>query len=162
MGNARIADILKLLASILVCQLAGFIGSLVTTPAISTWYVTLEKPWFTPPNWVFAPAWITLYTLMGISLFLVWQKGVHLPSVKQALSVFAIQLVLNALWSAMFFGLRSPMAGLITINILWIAILVTIVLFLKVSRTAGFLLIPYILWVSFATILNFSIVLLNI
>jgi len=154
-------DILKLLASIIVCQLAGFIGSLFTTPAISTWYVTLDKLPFTPPNWVFAPAWVTLYTLMAISLFLVWRKGLNSSKVKLAMSVFAIQLVLNALWSAMFFGLRSPMAGLVTINILWIAILVTIVLFLKVSRIAGFLLIPYILWVSFATILNFSIVLLS-
>ena len=155
-------EILKLVMSIVICQLAGVIGSVFTTPAIPTWYATLKKPSFTPPNWVFSPVWITLFVLMGIAAFLVWNKGLGDRWVKIALSIFAAQLILNVLWSVMFFGLRSPLAGLIDIAVLWIAILVTILYFLKVSNMAGILLIPYILWVSFAAVLNFSIWRLNI
>jgi benzodiazapine receptor len=151
----------KLITSIVICQLAGVIGSIFTTPAISTWYAALKKPVFTPPNWVFSPAWITLFVLMGISAFLVWNKGLSDQRVKIALSIFVAQLILNALWSAMFFGLRSPLAGLIEIAVLWIAILLSILYFFKVSEIAGILLLPYILWVSFAAILNFSIWRLN-
>jgi benzodiazapine receptor len=137
------------------------IGSIFTTSAISTWYATLKKPAFTPPNWVFSPAWITLFVLMGISAFLVWNKGLSDQKVKIALSIFVAQLLLNVLWSVMFFGLRSPLAGLIEIAVLWIAILLSILYFFKVSEIAGVLLLPYILWVSFAAILNFSIWRLN-
>jgi benzodiazapine receptor len=153
--------ILQLLISLILCQLAGFVGSFFTTPAIPTWYVTLSKPPFTPPNWLFSPVWITLFVLMGISAFLVWEKGLSDKQVKMALSIFGIQLILNILWSAIFFGLRSPLAGLIEIVILWMVILLAIVNFFKLSKTAGFLLIPYILWVSFAAILNFFIWRLN-
>lgn len=155
-------EILKLVMSIVICQLAGVIGSVFTTPAIPTWYATLKKPSFTPPNWVFSPVWITLFVLMGIAMFIVWSKGLSDEGVKIALSIFGVQLILNVLWSVMFFGLRSPLAGLIDIAVLWIAILVTILYFLKVSNMAGILLIPYILWVSFAAVLNFSIWRLNI
>jgi benzodiazapine receptor len=155
-------EILKLVMSIVICQLAGVMGSLFTRPAIPTWYATLEKPSFTPPNGVFSPAWITLFVLMGIAAFLVWNKGLSDQRVKIALSIFAVQLILNVLWSVMFFGLRSPLAGLIDIVILWIAISLTILYFFKVSNMAGILLIPYILWVSFAAGLNFSIWRLNI
>jgi benzodiazapine receptor len=151
----------KLIASLVICQLAGVIGSIFTTSAISTWYATLKKPAFTPPNWVFSPAWITLFVLMGISAFLVWNKGLSDQKVKIALSIFVAQLLLNVLWSVMFFGLRSPLAGLIEIAVLWIAILLSILYFFKVSEIAGVLLLPYILWVSFAAILNFSIWRLN-
>jgi benzodiazapine receptor len=151
----------KLIASLVICQLASVIGSIFTTSAISTWYATLKKPAFTPPNWVFSPAWITLFVLMGISAFLVWNKGLSDQKVKIALSIFVAQLILNVLWSVMFFGLRSPLAGLIEIAVLWIAILLSILYFFKVSHIAGMLLLPYILWVSFAAILNFSIWRLN-
>jgi len=129
--------------------------------AIPTWYATLQKPAFTPPNWLFAPAWVTLYLLMGISAFLIWRRGLENLQVKRALSVFLIQLILNALWSVAFFGLESPLYGVIVIAALWIAILVTMINFIKISKTAGFLLLPYILWVSFAAVLNVSVWLLN-
>lgn len=157
----KIIDILKLVASIILCQLAGFLGSLFTTSAIPTWYATLRKPFFTPPNWIFSPVWISLFLLMGISLFFVWRKTDH-PKFKIAFIFFFIQLILNVLWSVAFFGLKSPLLGLIDIFLLWIAILFTIVNFLKVSKMAGFLLLPYFLWVSFATLLNFSLWILNL
>lgn len=153
--------ILKLLISLIVCQSAGFIGSIFTTPAIPNWYVTLNKPSFTPPNWLFSLVWIFLFVLMGISAFLVWGKGFGDKRVRIALSIFAVQLILNILWSVVFFGLRSPLAGLIEIAILWMAILLTVLNFFKVSKIAGLLLLPYILWVSFATVLNFFIWRLN-
>jgi benzodiazapine receptor len=156
----KFIDILKLIASIILCQLAGFLGSLFTTPAIPTWYQTLHKPFFTPPNWIFSPVWISLFILMGISLFFVWWRTDH-PKVKTALIFFFVQLILNILWSAAFFGLRSPLLGLMDIILLWIAILFTILNFSKVSKFAGVLLVPYLLWVSFATVLNFSLWILN-
>jgi benzodiazapine receptor len=155
------AEIPKLVISLGVCQLAGFIGSIFTRPAISTWYAELQKPRFTPPDYVFGPVWISLYILMGIAAFLIWRKGFHHRVVKRALAIFGVQLVLNALWSFLFFGLRSPLAGLIGIFILGVAIILTVRSFLMVSRPAGLLLSPYFLWVSFATGLNLSIWWLN-
>ena len=154
-------DILKLAASIILCQLAGFLGSLFTIPAIPTWYATLKKPFFTPPDWIFSPVWISLYTLMGISLFFVWRKADH-PKFKIASIFFFVQLILNSLWSVAFFGLKSPLLGLIDILLLWIATLLTILTFFKVSKFSGVLLIPYLLWVSFAMLLNFSLWVLNL
>ena len=161
MGNRKLKDIFKLLISIFVCQCAGLIGSLVTMTAIPTWYAALQKPPFTPPNWLFAPAWITLYLLMGISAFIIWRRGLESRRIKVALLVFLIQLDLNALWSVTFFGLQSPLYGVIVIVGLWITILFTILRFFKISTPAGALLLPYILWVSFATALNVSIWMLN-
>jgi benzodiazapine receptor len=161
MEKNTLITVSKLITSIVICQLAGVIGSIFTRPAIPTWYETLEKPSFTPPNGVFSPVWIILFVLMGIAAFLVWNKGLSDEKVKIALGVFGVQLILNVLWSVMFFGLRSPLAGLIEISILWIAILLTILYFFKVSNMAGILLIPYVLWVSFAAVLNFSIWRLN-
>jgi len=155
------STILKLVASIVLCQLAGFLGSLFTTPAIPTWYATLKKPFFTPPNWIFAPVWISLFLLMGISFFIVWQKKLDQPAAKNAIIFFFVQLILNILWSMAFFGLQSPLIGLIDIILLWIAILFTVLNFFKVSKLAGVLLIPYLLWVSFATLLNFFLWVLN-
>jgi len=152
----RFSDILKLVASVFLCQIAGFLGSLFTTPAIPTWYATLKKPFFTPPNWIFSPVWISLFILMGISLFFVWRRQGH-PQLRTALFFFFVQLVLNVFWSAAFFGLRAPLLGLIDIVLLWIAILLTIRHFLKVSKFAGALLLPYFLWVSFAALLNCSL-----
>ena len=162
MDSARSRDILKLVVSIVACQCAGLIGSIFTMPAIPTWYETLAKPSFTPPSWLFAPAWVTLYVLMGVAAFLIWRKGLHIKNVKSALIIFLVQLVLNALWSAIFFGAKSLIGGAVVIVLLWIAILFTLLRFFKISAVAGGLLIPYILWVSFASVLNISILALNI
>jgi benzodiazapine receptor len=155
-------EILKLVVSIIICQLAGVIGSIFTTTAIPVWYSTLIKPSFTPLNWIFAPVWTGLYLLMGISAFLVWRKGLDNRLVNSTLRLFIIQLILNTFWSILFFGLRSPLLGLVEIILLLVAILLTILSFFRVSKIAGFLLVPYILWVSFAAILNFSIWRLNL
>ena len=161
MKNKTLIDIFKLLASIIVCQLAGLIGSIFTVTAIPTWYAALQKPAFNPPNWIFAPVWTSLYLLMGISAFIIWRKGLSSSGVKEALIVFVVQLILNASWSIVFFGLKSPLSGAVVIIILWIAILFTVVRFFKISMTASLLLLPYLLWVSFAAVLNISIWLLN-
>jgi tryptophan-rich sensory protein len=152
---------LRLIFFIGISQLAGIIGSIFTAPAISSWYATLNKPGFAPPNWVFAPAWTILFTLMGIAAFLVYEKDGQKREVRQALAIFFIQLVLNTFWSIIFFGLKSPGLALIEIIILWLAILLTTVRFYRLSRPAGLLLVPYILWVTFAAILNLSIHILN-
>jgi translocator protein len=143
-------------AAIIICQLAGVVGSIFTFEAIPTWYSALTKPSFTPPSWVFGPVWISLYTLIGIALYLIWQKKDQL-----ALRLFSIQLVLNAAWSISFFGLRNPLLGLINIIILLIVLVATIIRFYKIDKNAAYLLVPYLLWGGFATILNLSIVLLN-
>ncbi len=161
MKGIKTSDILQLAASILVCQFSGLVGSYFTYPSISGWYAYLNKPSFTPPSWLFAPVWITLYTVMGISAFLVWRERKRDERAKRGLAIFAVQLALNALWSVVFFGFRSPISGLAVIGLLWLTILLTIWEFLKVSRTAGLLLLPYVLWVSFAAILNYSIFAMN-
>jgi len=161
MERSRRVEIAKLVSSLILCQLAGMTGPIFTKPAILSWYVSLKKPFFTPPDWVFAPVWIILYILMGFAAFLVGRKGCHQKQTRSALILFGVQLILNALWSFMFFGLRSPLAGLIEISILSVAILLTIQSFLQISRVAGLLLIPYFLWVAFASGLNLSIWVLN-
>jgi tryptophan-rich sensory protein len=153
--------IIRFVLSIALCQAAGLIGSLFTTPSIPTWYASLQKPSFAPPNWLFGPVWITLYTLMGISLYLVWNKGLKNKLVNKCLFIFGIQLVLNALWSFLFFGLRSPLYGFIEIIFLWIAIGFTILKFYRISKNAAFLLLPYMTWVTIATVLNYFIWILN-
>jgi benzodiazapine receptor len=154
--NVKIKDILKLVTSIVLCQLAGFIGSVFTTPTIPTWYKKLNKPFFTPPNCIFSPVWISLFILMGISLFFVWRRGNH-PQFKPALIFFFVQLILNVLWSVAFFGLRSPLLGLIDIVLLWGTVLLKIQHCMKISSVAGLLLLPYMIWVSFSVALNFSL-----
>ncbi|MBI2315069.1 tryptophan-rich sensory protein [Candidatus Daviesbacteria bacterium] len=151
----------KFLISTIGCELVGIAATPFTLSAIQTWYQTLNKPSFSPPNWVFGPAWTILYFLMGVAAYLVWIKGLEKKAVKNALAFFIAQLVFNFLWSILFFGLHSPILGLIDILILWTLILITIIKFYKISKTAAYLLIPYLLWVTFATILNLSIVLLN-
>ena len=153
--------ILPLVLSVGVCFLAAGIGSVFTTSAIDTWYVTLQKPFFNPPNWVFGPAWTLLYLLMGISLYFVWVAKEDKKAKRQAFIFFFTQLTLNALWSILFFGLKSPSLAFGGIILLWIAIFITIRIFLQISKVAGWLLVPYLAWVSFATILNLSIFLLN-
>lgn len=155
------AKFLAPLGFILISQLAGVVGSFFTAPAISTWYSTLNKPSFNPPSWVFGPAWITLYTLMGIASYLIWQKRGESSLAKTALIIFFVHLVFNALWSIIFFGFHSPMWAFVEIVFLWAMILSLIVIFYKIDRRAAYLLVPYILWVSFASVLNFSIWRLN-
>ncbi len=151
----------KFFVSLIICFGAGALGSIFTAGSIPDWYDKLNKPFFSPPNWVFGPVWSVLYFLMAISLFLVWNKKTTKSSVKLALLFFAIQIILNAVWSPVFFGLRSPMGGLVIIALLWIAIVLTIVSFFNISKLAGILLVPYVFWVSFATVLNYWIVVLN-
>lgn len=158
---SRVIDIPKLMVSIIVSQLAGVIGSIFTTPAIPTWYAELERPAFSPPNWIFGPVWITLYTLMGIAAWLVWRQGLGNREVRVGLTLFGVQLVLNALWSYVFFGRQAPFEGFMEIILLWLAILLTIVAFFRVSKPAGWLMIPYIVWVSFAAVLNYCLWQLN-
>ncbi|MEN9390449.1 MAG: hypothetical protein RLZZ283_549 [Candidatus Parcubacteria bacterium] len=149
-----------LVACIAVCQLAGLIGTIFTLDAIPTWYAFLDKPSFSPPNWLFGPVWTALYTLMGVSLYLVWRtptSGVR----SLGLRWFGVQLVLNALWSILFFGLQNPLYGLVCIILMLASIVVTTRYFNRVSSLAAWLLAPYILWVSFATLLNASIWYLN-
>ncbi len=151
----------KLLASVLLCQFAGAVGSVFTASSLENWYSLLEKPVFNPPSWIFFPVWTLLYTLMGISLYIVWDKGLQDREVKIGLIIFGIQLVLNSLWSFLFFGLKSPYYGFVEIIFLWLAIFLTIIKFRNISKTASYLLIPYILWVSFAALLNYYLWTLN-
>jgi benzodiazapine receptor len=146
---------------ILVSQTAGILGAFFTTSAIPTWYTTLNKPFFNPPNWIFGPVWTVLYLLMGISAYLVWKEGFGKTKVKAALNAFFVQLILNSLWSIIFFGLKNPLLAFLEIIVLWYLILKTYLAFNKLSKTAGYLLLPYLAWVSFASILNLSIVILN-
>jgi tryptophan-rich sensory protein len=158
----KLVHIAKLIVSLAVPLLVGFLGSLFTTAdSLNNWYANLNKPPFNPPDWIFAPVWTTLYILMGIAAFLVWQKGLDNKPVRLALILFVIQLALNALWSPLFFGLRSPMFGLIDIVLLLSAIVLTIFYFFKISLWPALLLIPYFVWVFFATVLNTSIYILN-
>jgi len=156
-----IKNILLLALTVIVSHSAGIIGSLFTVSAIPSWYAFLEKPFFAPPNWVFAPAWLLLYTLMGVALFLIIRATDSLVSKRKGIFFFAVQLVLNALWSIAFFGLQSPLYGLIVISVLLLLIGVTTYYFFRVSKVAGWLMVPYIAWVSFATLLNASIFLIN-
>jgi len=155
------SKLLKLFASILVCFLAAGLGTIFTIPAIPTWYAGLNKPFFSPPNWLFGPAWTILYLLMGIALFLVWRKGTKDKKVREAIKLFGIQLVLNASWSPIFFGAKNLFLALMVIIFMWIFILKTILAFAKINKTASYLLYPYIAWVSFASVLNFSVWFLN-
>lgn len=154
-------DLRHAAAFVIICLAAGAIGGLATAPAIPGWYAALNKPAFSPPNWVFGPVWTALYAMMGIAACLVYEKGAGNKNVRMALAVFGAQLALNVLWSLIFFGLRSPLYGLACIAVLWLAIAATIVKFYPLSRPAGLLLVPYLLWVSFASILNFYIWVLN-
>lgn len=152
-------DRIKFVISITICQFAGIIGSIFTASSVTNWYVTLEKPDFTPPGWIFAPIWVILYFLMGISLYLLWISKTK--DNRKAFTAFAVQLILNASWSFLFFGLKSPLYGLIDILFLLAAIILTILFLYKISVLATALLVPYLVWVVFATVLNYNILLLN-
>ena len=177
-------NLFKLLISVIICEFAGLVGSFFTTPSINEWYKYLNKPSFNPPNWIFGPVWTTLFILMGISLYLVWSKKLviknelklHKRKAWNSFSqkfftgkwqktniilIFTTQLVLNVLWSVIFFGAHSPGVAFFELLMLWFAIAFTMVNFYRVSKTAVWLLLPYILWVSFAGVLNFYIFILN-
>lgn len=146
---------------VLVCQSAGVLGALTTETGNSPWYTTLEKPSFQPPGWVFGPVWTLLYTLMGIAAWRVWRRGMDTPGVRLGVSLFAVQLLLNAIWSPVFFGAHEIVWALGILAALWAVLVATTVVFFRVDRPAGWMLVPYVLWVSFATVLNASIVSLN-
>jgi benzodiazapine receptor len=157
----KINKAFKIIIAIVISELAGMVGAIFTTPSIAGWYSGLVKPTLNPPAWIFGPVWTTLFVLMGIAAGLIWNNGIKRRDVKIALGLFMAQLILNTLWSIIFFGQHNPGAAFVEIIFLWLAILATIITFAKISRPAVWLLLPYILWVSFAAYLNFSIWQLN-
>jgi len=155
-------DLLELLGFVVLSFAAAGIGGLFTAPAVRAggWYYQIQKPAWTPPSWLFGPVWTALYLMMAVAAWLVWRQG-GWAAQGGALGLFLVQLILNAAWSWLFFGLHSPSAGLVGISLLWIAILLTILAFFRVSPVAGWLMVPYLLWVSFAAALNLTIWRLN-
>lgn len=153
--------LIKLSFAVLICEGVGILGSIFTIPAITTWYQTLNKPFFSPPNYVFGPVWTILYTLMGVSIFLVLEKKIKVKERNSLIYLFSLQLLLNFLWSVIFFYFHLPLLSFLEILILWGSILLLILRFWKYSKPASYLLVLYLLWVSFAAILNASIVILN-
>ncbi len=154
-------NFLKFSASVIGCEVVGLLGTPFTITAIPNWYATLNKPFFSPPNWVFGPVWTLLYFLMGVAFFLVWKQGWQKKRVKTAVQFFLVQLGLNFVWTPVFFGLQSLAVGLVVIVAMWVAIVLTMQRFYNISRVAFYLLVPYLLWVSFATVLNAAILILN-
>ncbi|BER91472.1 TspO/MBR family protein [Atrimonas thermophila] len=150
---------LKLIISVAIPLVAGFAGSLFTSQSLEDWYPALRKPFFTPPNWLFFPVWTTLFVLMGIAFYLVWQR--NFAGHRVVLYLYCLQLVANVMWSWFFFGLRRPEWALVDILVLWVLILACIVSFYRISHLAGYLLLPYLGWVSLASFLNYFIVRLN-
>lgn len=180
----KFKNFVKLFISIIVCELAGVAGSIFTSSEIAGWYKGIRKPDFNPPGWIFGPAWTLLFVLMGISLYLVWvnkweirnkisvdKKEIWNPLSKRFFSgdwakaniilIFATQLILNIIWSVIFFGMHRPDLAFFEVIMLWVAITFTIINFYRVSKKAAYLLLPYIVWVSFAAILNYTIWMLN-
>ena len=154
--------ILKIILVVVLCVTIGYLSGMVTRDSITTWYPTLIKPIFNPPNWIFAPVWTLLYVMIGVSGGMIWNKlESDQANVKSAFKLFIIQLALNALWSYLFFGLHNPFLALIEIIVLLLLIYDTYIAFKKIDKVAGMLLVPYLAWVSFATVLNASIWWLN-
>lgn len=154
-------EVPRFAGSLLLPILAGGVGGVATSKSVNTWYRTLNKPSFNPPGWIFGPVWSTLYLMMGIAHYLVLREEAEPRLARPARIFYGIQLILNTLWSLLFFGRRSPLAALVEIVFLWVAILMTIITFARVSRKAALLLLPYLLWVSFASILNGAVWRLN-
>ena len=152
---------MKFIISLLIPLAVGGISGFFTTKAIPGWYAQLNKPWFNPPNWLFSPVWTSLYIMMGIALWLVWKSDAPQILKRRAIYLFAAQLVLNFFWSLIFFNLHQIGWALVEIVAMWGMILLSIVAFAKINKAAAWLLVPYISWVSFATILNYSIWQLN-
>ncbi len=157
----KINNVTKLSISIGLALLTGVIGSLFTSSAVNGWYLTIEKPALNPPSWIFGPVWTLLYVLMGIAAFIVWKKGWSRRDVRLALFIFVFQLFLNASWSIIFFGLKSPGWALLELIILWFVIIWMMIVFYKISKSTIYLILPYLLWISFAGYLNYAIWSLN-
>ncbi len=151
-----------IVVTVSACLIIGFLASFATQSSVNDWFISLNKPSFNPPNWIFAPVWAILYVMMGIAAGLVWAKGFHHLWVKTALYHFGFQLLLNAFWSIIFFGLKKPFWGLLVIIALLILLALTIKWFKVVNKTAALLLIPYFLWICFATVLNYKIWVMNL
>jgi tryptophan-rich sensory protein len=147
---------IALAVSVGICLGAAGIGSILTTPSIATWYATLRKPPWTPPNWLFGPVWTALYLGMAVAVWLVWRQAGFSPA-RLALTLFVIQLALNVAWSGIFFRMRLPGAAFLEVVLLWLFILLTAIAFWPVSRTASWLLVPYLTWVTYAGALNAAI-----
>ncbi|HWQ65815.1 MAG TPA: TspO/MBR family protein [Methanospirillum sp.] len=162
MNNQTLRSLPLLFGSIALPLIIGALGSFFTVASLSDWYSTLAKPWFNPPNWVFGPVWTVLYILMGISLWLIIRNGIRDSDVRLGTLFFGLQLLVNLLWSLIFFGMRSPAGGLVTILVLLVFIILTIRAFKIVSPYAAYLLIPYLFWTVFATLLNAMLVILNL
>jgi translocator protein len=159
--NIKVNEMKQLIASLAICLAVGLLGSLITSPAIPTWYAELNKPTFNPPSWVFGPVWTILYILMAVAAWLIWRQGRPTEGVKLALALFALQLALNLLWSFIFFGCHSPLYAYVEIMLLWLAIVFTIISFTRLSHPAAWLMFPYLLWVTYASLLNYAIWKLN-
>lgn len=159
--NNRSRDLSLLTFFVIGCLLVGGISGFFTTGAVDTWYPSLVKPDWNPPSWLFGPVWTILYALMGVAAFLIYREGLEKKEVKIALGIFSVQLGLNFLWSILFFNYKNLFASFVEIVVLWVAILATIISFYRISRPAALIMIPYLLWVSFATILNYTILVLN-
>jgi tryptophan-rich sensory protein len=154
--------ILRIAVVLMTCLVVGYLSGMVTRDSITTWYPTLVKPSFNPPNWIFAPVWTILYIMMGVAGGMVWNRMEQdAENVKKAFMFFIIQLALNAIWSLLFFYLHNPFLSLIEIVLLWLLIFETYTQFKKIDKVAGMLLVPYLAWVSFAMVLNGSIWWLN-
>ena len=158
---ANASQWLGLVIAVAVCFAAAAVGSHYTTPAIPTWYASLQKPAWNPPNWAFGPVWTLLYMMMAVAVWLVWRERGFAGAAALAIALFAIQLILNSLWSIIFFGWRRPGLALAEIFFLWAAIFATMLSFWRISHAAGWLMWPYLLWVTFAGFLNLSIWKLN-
>lgn len=161
MNNRTKINWWALLGFIVGVELVGNIGSLATFSQITTWYAALNKPWFNPPTWLFGPAWTILFALMGIALYMVWVCGTKKAVVRDALYIFALQMALNVLWSFIFFGWHQPGWAFLEIIIMWLAILWAIIAFGRICKSAGWVLVPYLAWVTFASTLNYAVWQLN-
>ncbi len=161
METATLRDLRRLSTAVVLCVGAGGVGGIATARSVKTWYPTLKKPPFNPPSGIFGPVWTLLYLMMSVSLWLTWRKKSEDAQIDPALRLFALQLILNVLWSFIFFRLRSPRGAFVEIVILWVAIVLTIRAMAQVSRVAALLMLPYLLWVSFASVLNLAIWRLN-
>ena len=157
----QLKDLVSLVVAVAISLVVGGLGGIATSSSVATWYQDLNKPPWNPPGWVFGPVWTLLYILMGVALWLVWRSGWDSPEGRMALILFGVQLLFNLLWSLIFFGLRKPGWALLEIGLLWVLILATLVQFYRLRPEAGLLLVPYQLWVTFATALNAAIWWLN-
>ncbi len=146
---------------VFVCEFAGVVGSIFTVGSIPTWYQTLVKPSFNPPNWIFGPVWTTLYALMGISVYRIWRLGMHREKVRDAVVLFCMHLVLNAVWSPVFFGARNIPIAFAIIAIMWLTLIALIFRFERLDKVSAYMLTPYLAWISFAMILNYNLWILN-